>query len=64
MELRINSCFETHTPFDTNQKKKLSLEALPLKEWKRGFIAHSKHFTYKVKPVRSPYLELLMFPFI
>ena len=39
-------------------------EALALKEWKEGFIVHSKHFTYKVKLVRSPYLGLFMFPFI
>ena len=48
----------------TKMKKKPRLEALPLKACKRGFIAHSKHFTYKVKLVRSPYLRLPMFPFI
>ena len=64
MELRINPSFETHTPFDTNQRKKPSWEAHTLKECKRGFIAHSKHFTYKVKLIRSPYLGLFLFPFI
>ena len=49
-------------PFGTNEGKKPRLEALPFKECKRGFIAHSKHFAYKVKLVRSPYLGLFMFP--
>ena len=44
--------------------RKPGFEALPLKECKRGFIAHSKHVTYKVKLVRSPYVGPLMFPFI
>ena len=47
----------------TNERKKPRLEALPLKESKRGFIAHCKHFTYKLKLVRSPYLGLLTDPF-
>ena len=51
-------------PHDTNRRKKPAIEALPLKECKRGFIAHSKHLTYKVKLVRSPYLGLFMIPFI
>ena len=61
MELRISSLFERHTPFDTNQRKKPGLETLPLKDRKRGFIAHSRHFTYKVKLVRGPYLGLFNF---
>ena len=64
MELRNYYFFQTHTPFNTNQRRKPGLEALPLKECERGVIAHPKHFTYKVKLVRSPYLGLLTFPFI
>ena len=40
------------------------MEALPLKKCERAFISHSKHFTYKVKLVRSPYLGLFMILFI
>ena len=34
-----------------------------LKESIRGFIAHSKHLTYKVKLMRSPYLGLFYITF-
>ena len=51
-------------PFDTNRRKKPGIEALQFKECKGGFIAHSKHFTYKVKHVRRPYLGRFMIPFI
>ena len=65
IKLRINSCFES-TRHLTQPKGRSpdETEALALKECKRGFIAHSKHFIYKVKLVRSPYLGLFMFPFI
>ena len=53
---------KTHL-FNTSQRKKPRVEALLLKECKRGFIAHSKQFTYKVKLVRSPYLGLFIFSF-
>ena len=53
-----------HTPFDTNQRRKPGLEFFPLKECKRAFIVHTKHFTCIVKLIRSPYLRVLMFPFI
>ena len=36
---------------------------LLLKECKRRFIAHSKHFNYKVKLMRSPYLGLFYVTF-
>ena len=38
-------------------------EALLLKECKRGFIVHSKHLTYKIKLLRSPYLWLFYVTF-
>ena len=53
-----------HTPFEKNESKEPRLKALSLKECKIGFIAHSKDFTYNINLVRSPYLGLLMFPFI
>ena len=49
---------------NTNQREKPRLEGLLLRECKRGFIAHCKHFTYKVKLVKSSYLGQFMFPFV
>ena len=39
-------------------------KAPPLKVWMRGLIGQSKHFTLKVKLMKSPNLGLFMFPFI
>ena len=64
MELRYNSLFQKTGHLTQTGKKKPATEALPLKECNRGFIAHTTHFTYKVKLVRSPYLGLFMIPFI
>ena len=47
-----------------NGRIKPAIEALPLMECKRAFIANSKHFTYMVKLVRSPWQGLFIISFI
>ena len=62
--VRIDCCFKNTRHF--KQIKQISLnqsQALLLKERRRGFIAHSKHFAYKVKLMRSPYLGLFYVTF-
>ena len=57
--VRINCCFKNTRHLTQTKGKSLDLsEALLLKECIRGFIAHSKHLTYKLKLMRSPYLGL------
>ena len=56
---RINCCFRNTRHWTQTKGKSLDQsEVLLLKECKRGFIVHSKHLTYKIKLMRSPYLWL------
>ena len=63
--VRISCCFEKIRHFKQTKGRSLDeTEVPPLKVWIRGLIAKSKHFTLKVKQVRSPYLGPFMFAFI
>ena len=58
--VRISCCFENTRHLTQTKGRSLNkTEAPPLKEYKSGFIAHSKQFTEKVKLLRSLYPGLL-----
>ena len=63
--VRISCCFETTRHLAQTKGRSLDkIKGLPLKVWMRGFIAHSKHFTYMVELVRTPSPGLFMLAFI
>ena len=62
---RTSCCFKNIRHLQATKGRSLDeTEVPPLKVWMRGLIAQSKHFTSKVKLLRSPFLGLFMFPFI
>ena len=61
--VRINCCFKNTRHLTQTKGNNLDEKALLFKECKRGFIAHSKHLTYKVKHIRSPYVGLFYVTF-
>ena len=63
--VRISCCFENARHLTQTKGRSLNeTSAPPLKVWMRGCIARSKHFTWKVKLLRSPYIGLFMFAFM
>ena len=64
-KVRISCCFENTRHLTQTKGRRLDeTEAPPRKVWMRGFIAHSKHFTYMVKLVTTPYPGLFILAFI
>ena len=63
--VRISCCFKNTRHLTQTKRRSLDeTKAPPLKVWMRGFILQSRHFTSKVKLLRSPFLGRFIIPFI